>query len=158
MCSGRRCWPIAPASNGNNRYGDMLAQLCADHCGPTHGYYLDVPFAETVARHTIKSIAVDVSEMQLMRRMPFGHVLRGQRVLTCAASTRCPRPQACNLPGRHHQVADLLHAAVVGDDRHGVAARLDVCTDGGRIEVAGVIAVGALAGVAVEVECVGERG
>ena len=24
-----------------------------------------------------------------MRRMPFGHVLRGQRVLTCAASTRC---------------------------------------------------------------------
>ncbi|SOE24982.1 hypothetical protein SAMN05442782_1663 [Streptomyces sp. OK228] len=34
-----------------DRYGDMLARLCADHCGPTHGYYLDVPFAETVARH-----------------------------------------------------------------------------------------------------------
>lgn len=48
-----------------NRYGDMLAQLRADHRGPTHGYYLDVPFDETVARHATKPIADDVSEAEL---------------------------------------------------------------------------------------------
>ncbi|MEU2739396.1 AAA family ATPase [Streptomyces sp. NPDC007095] len=48
-----------------DRYGDMLAQLRADHRGPTHGYYLDVPFEETVARHATKPIADDVSEAQL---------------------------------------------------------------------------------------------
>ncbi|MEU3221423.1 hypothetical protein [Streptomyces sp. NPDC006971] len=34
-----------------DHYGDMLARLRADHRGPTHGYYLDVPFEETVACH-----------------------------------------------------------------------------------------------------------
>jgi predicted kinase len=48
-----------------DRYGDMLAQLRADHRGPTHGYYLDVPFAETLARHATKPIADDVNETQL---------------------------------------------------------------------------------------------
>ncbi|MFF0766121.1 kinase [Streptomyces sp. NPDC003737] len=48
-----------------DRYGDMLAQLHADHRGPTHGYYLDVPFGETLARHATKPIADDVSETQL---------------------------------------------------------------------------------------------
>ncbi|MFE7766843.1 AAA family ATPase [Streptomyces sp. NPDC057438] len=48
-----------------DRYGDMLAQLRADHRGPTHGYYLDVPFGETLARHATKSIADDVNEAQL---------------------------------------------------------------------------------------------
>jgi predicted kinase len=48
-----------------DRYGDMLAQLRADHRGPTHSYYLDVPFEETVARHATKPIADDVSEAQL---------------------------------------------------------------------------------------------
>ncbi|MEE1760981.1 AAA family ATPase [Streptomyces sp. SP18BB07] len=40
-----------------DRYGDMLARLRADHRGPTHGYYLDVPFDETLARHATKPIA-----------------------------------------------------------------------------------------------------
>lgn len=44
---------------------DMLAQLRADHHGPTHGYYLDVPFGETLARHATKPIADDVNETQL---------------------------------------------------------------------------------------------
>jgi hypothetical protein len=44
---------------------DMLAQLRADHRGPTHGYYLDVPFGETLARHATKPIADDVNETQL---------------------------------------------------------------------------------------------
>ncbi|WP_030832274.1 AAA family ATPase [Streptomyces hygroscopicus] len=48
-----------------DRYGDMLAQLRADHRGPTHGYYLDVPFGETLARHATKPIADDVSDTQL---------------------------------------------------------------------------------------------
>ncbi len=34
-----------------DRYGTMLTRLCADHRGPTHAYYLDVPFHETLARH-----------------------------------------------------------------------------------------------------------
>ncbi|MEU6985907.1 AAA family ATPase [Streptomyces sp. NPDC046324] len=46
-------------------YGDMLARLRADHRGPTHGFYLDVPFEETVARHATKPIAQDVDESQL---------------------------------------------------------------------------------------------
>ncbi|MFG3590316.1 AAA family ATPase [Streptomyces sp. NPDC047990] len=46
-------------------YGAMLTALRADHRGPTHGYYLDVPFEESLARHTTKPIADDVSEAQL---------------------------------------------------------------------------------------------
>lgn len=48
-----------------DRYGAMLAQLRADHRGPTHSHYLDVPFEETVARHATKPIADDVSRAQL---------------------------------------------------------------------------------------------
>ncbi|MGW3644340.1 kinase, partial [Streptomyces sp. NPDC005143] len=43
----------------------MLAQLRADHLGPNRGYYLDVPFAETLARHAIKPIVNDVGEEAL---------------------------------------------------------------------------------------------
>lgn len=46
-------------------YGDMLARLRADHRGPTHGYYLDVPFGETLARHATKPIADDVDGTRL---------------------------------------------------------------------------------------------
>ena len=48
-----------------DRYGDMLAQLRADHRGVTHGYYLHVPLGETLARHATKPIADDVNEAQL---------------------------------------------------------------------------------------------
>lgn len=48
-----------------DRYGDMLAGLRADHRGPTHGYYLDVPFAETLTRHATKPIADVVDETRL---------------------------------------------------------------------------------------------
>ncbi|WP_330343030.1 AAA family ATPase [Streptomyces sp. NBC_00557] len=48
-----------------DRYGDMLAQLRADHRGPSYAYYLDVPFEETLARHATKPIADDVDEAQL---------------------------------------------------------------------------------------------
>ncbi|MET9255485.1 kinase [Streptomyces sp. NPDC048182] len=48
-----------------DHYGDMLTRLRADHRGPTHGYYLHVPFAETLLRHATKPIADDVDEAQL---------------------------------------------------------------------------------------------
>ncbi|MDH6521381.1 putative ABC-type ATPase [Streptomyces sp. SAI-135] len=48
-----------------DRYGEMLARLRADHRGPTHGYYLHVPFEQTLARHATKPIAHEVSEPQL---------------------------------------------------------------------------------------------
>ncbi|MER5185709.1 AAA family ATPase [Streptomyces sp. NPDC002896] len=48
-----------------DHYGAMLAQLRADHRGPTHGYYLHVPFEETLARHATKPIAHEVGETEL---------------------------------------------------------------------------------------------
>ncbi|MER6134043.1 AAA family ATPase [Streptomyces sp. NPDC001815] len=48
-----------------DHYGGMLTELRADHRGPTHAYYLDIPFGETLARHATKPIADDVSETQL---------------------------------------------------------------------------------------------
>lgn len=43
----------------------MLAQLRADHRGSTHACYLDVPFAEILARPATKPIADKVSQTQL---------------------------------------------------------------------------------------------
>lgn len=48
-----------------DHYGEMLARLRADHRGPTHAYYLDVAFEETLARHATKPIADDVGEAAL---------------------------------------------------------------------------------------------
>lgn len=48
-----------------DHYGAMLARLLADHQGPTHAYYLHVPFEQTLARHAAKPIASEVSEPQL---------------------------------------------------------------------------------------------
>ncbi|MFC5805296.1 AAA family ATPase [Streptomyces formicae] len=48
-----------------DHYGEMLAQLRADHRGPTHGYYLDVPFAETLTRHATKPQASEYGESEL---------------------------------------------------------------------------------------------
>ncbi|HET6856592.1 MAG TPA: kinase [Streptomyces sp.] len=48
-----------------DHYGEMLARLRADHRGATHGYYLHVPFEQTLARHASKPIAQEVGELQL---------------------------------------------------------------------------------------------
>ncbi|MGW1818692.1 kinase [Streptomyces sp. NPDC002125] len=48
-----------------DHYGDMLARLCADHRGPTHAYYLHVPFEQTLLRHATKPIADEVGEPEL---------------------------------------------------------------------------------------------
>ncbi|MEV7425877.1 AAA family ATPase [Streptomyces sp. NPDC091212] len=48
-----------------DHYGAMLTRLRADHRGPTYAYYLDVPLAETLVRHTTKPIADEVGETRL---------------------------------------------------------------------------------------------
>jgi hypothetical protein len=45
--------------------GEMPTRLRADHRGPTHGYYLHVPFAKTLARHATKPIADEGGAAQL---------------------------------------------------------------------------------------------
>ncbi|MFF7364063.1 AAA family ATPase [Streptomyces sp. NPDC008125] len=49
-----------------DHYGRMLARLRSDHRGPTHGYYLDVPFEETLRRHATKPIAEVVGADDLL--------------------------------------------------------------------------------------------
>ena len=39
----------------SGRYAAMLTELTADHCGTTGHYYLDVPFEETVRRHSFRA-------------------------------------------------------------------------------------------------------
>jgi adenylylsulfate kinase-like enzyme len=48
-----------------DHYGEMLARLRADHRGPTHSYYLHVPFEETLARHATKADLAHVTEADL---------------------------------------------------------------------------------------------
>lgn len=48
-----------------DHYGEMLARLRADHRGPTHGYYLDIPFQETLARHATRPQASEYGETQM---------------------------------------------------------------------------------------------
>ncbi|WLW58214.1 AAA family ATPase [Streptomyces sp. YU58] len=48
-----------------DHYGDMLTRLHADHRGPTHGYYLHVPFDETLARHATKPQADEYGATEL---------------------------------------------------------------------------------------------
>ncbi|MFD8232378.1 AAA family ATPase [Streptomyces sp. NPDC059696] len=48
-----------------DHYGEMLTRLGADHRGPTHAYYLHVPFEQTLVRHATKPIAHEVGASQL---------------------------------------------------------------------------------------------
>lgn len=47
-------------------YGQMLREVIAEHPGPSHVFYLDVGFAETVRRHHTRaeSIPVTADDMQ----------------------------------------------------------------------------------------------
>jgi len=42
-----------------SRYGPMLAELSAAHCGPSHFYYLDVSLDETIRRHATRPQAAE---------------------------------------------------------------------------------------------------
>jgi hypothetical protein len=48
-----------------DHYGAMLAALIADHASQCHAYYLDVPFEETLRRHSTKPQANDYGEPEL---------------------------------------------------------------------------------------------
>ncbi|MFI5763065.1 AAA family ATPase [Streptomyces sp. NPDC051563] len=48
-----------------DRYGPMLDALRRAHRGPTHFYYLDVPFEETLRRHAGKPYAAELGEAEL---------------------------------------------------------------------------------------------
>lgn len=48
-----------------DRYGTALNQLIDAHTGPTHVYYLDVSFDETVRRHHTRAEPIDVTVEQM---------------------------------------------------------------------------------------------
>ncbi|MGW4696116.1 AAA family ATPase [Kitasatospora cineracea] len=48
-----------------DRYGAMLTDLVAGHCGRSFLYYLDVGFEETVRRHAGRPLAAEVSPCQM---------------------------------------------------------------------------------------------
>lgn len=47
------------------RYGTMLRQLAHDHRGTTRAYFWDLPFEETVRRHTTKDKASEFGESEM---------------------------------------------------------------------------------------------
>jgi hypothetical protein len=47
-------------------YGPMLRQLIADHPDPSHVYYLDVGFEETVRRHHNRTEPIPVTAEQML--------------------------------------------------------------------------------------------
>ncbi|WP_405057156.1 kinase [Kribbella sp. NBC_01505] len=50
----------------NNRtYGDMLRQLVADHAGVTGAYYFQLPFDETIRRHSTRELSKVVTADQM---------------------------------------------------------------------------------------------
>lgn len=49
----------------SDRYGAMLEALVADHPGPSLLYYLDIPFEETLRRHTTKPNAHEFGEPEM---------------------------------------------------------------------------------------------
>ncbi|HVX43462.1 MAG TPA: AAA family ATPase [Mycobacteriales bacterium] len=46
-------------------YGEMLRALSEDHAGRTAHYYFDIPFDETIARHSTRALAQKVSAEQM---------------------------------------------------------------------------------------------
>ncbi|MGW2090595.1 AAA family ATPase [Promicromonospora sukumoe] len=48
-----------------DHYGPMLTALVSDHVGPTVCAYLDVPFDETVRRHTTRPQSADFTPEQM---------------------------------------------------------------------------------------------
>ena len=45
-------------------YGAMLRTLLADHAGPAHVFYLDVPLDETLRRHELKPLTVPAAKLR----------------------------------------------------------------------------------------------
>jgi predicted kinase len=61
------------------RYGAMLERLHAEHSGPQHWYYLDLPFAETLRRHATRPLSAKVTETEMADWYRPGDLLPGHR-------------------------------------------------------------------------------
>jgi hypothetical protein len=48
-----------------DHYGAMLTELIIGHPGPAFAYYLDVPFDETLLRHSSKPQAAEYGEAEM---------------------------------------------------------------------------------------------
>lgn len=46
-------------------YAEMLQRLRAQHSGPTHFFYMDVPFEETLIRHQTRPEATAFTEVEM---------------------------------------------------------------------------------------------
>jgi predicted kinase len=49
----------------SDHYGPMLHRLAGSHAGPSHLYYLDVPFEETLRRHAEKPQVAEYGEAEM---------------------------------------------------------------------------------------------
>jgi hypothetical protein len=77
------------------RYGTPLRRLIAEHPGPSHAYYLDVPFGETVRRNAARGFT---REDMLGWYAPDDRLgVPGERVLTA--------------PGVEDAVSTILHSS-----------------------------------------------
>jgi len=47
------------------RYGTMLQRPAVDHAGTTRHYYFDIPFQDTLDRHTTRPLAAEVTPEQM---------------------------------------------------------------------------------------------
>lgn len=85
---------VVEASSTPTATRHARAAACADHRGPTHGYYLDVPFGETLARHATKPIADDVEDERGLGQRVVGLQPHGGRIgneFGDGLEGRCPR-------------------------------------------------------------------
>ncbi|HEX3961926.1 MAG TPA: AAA family ATPase [Trebonia sp.] len=71
-----------------SHYGDMLAELTADHRGTTRLYYMHVPFGETLRRHATKPQATDYGEAEMSAWYRELDLLPGatEKIITAEAS------------------------------------------------------------------------
>ncbi|WP_418907754.1 AAA family ATPase [Glutamicibacter endophyticus] len=96
-------------------YGDMLAQLAADHRGPSLFYRYEMGFEETLRRHDTKPSSGEFGEREMRSwwrgRDPMPHVAEtalgedlglGEAVTRILADSRCrPTPEPPRAPPPH---------------------------------------------------------
>ncbi len=101
-------------------YGDMLAELLADHPQRSHCFYLDVPFEQTLERHATKPIARKVGEAQLREwYRPLDLLPGGVETVIPARSSL---DQTVDQVMRASGLAALAPTPVAADGRAGPAA------------------------------------
>lgn len=120
-------------------YASMLRQLLADHTGPSHVFYLDVDFDETVRRHLGRAEPIPVTAEQMREwhipldvlgvdgehvvpqsstfEQTVATILTTSRLTDAAPLTPCPtRCPHCTTKNGDH-VGDQPHRPANGGDR-----------------------------------------